>query len=639
MLRLYILTFLTLTSSVIAADSVRVDTTKRTPITVIADRWLTDATGAGMPTTSIDRTLLSRLAPQSLVTVLPLIPGVFVRDYGGLGGLKTFSIRGGSASQALVMIDETRLSSAQNGTVDIGMLPARFVDNIDVIRGGVSALYGANALTGAMDIRMRVPASNTLRAFASGGSFDEWRLGLGASASVGTVRIGADVESLGTKGSFPFTTDQFGETYSINRENGDAKSTFGTLRVEADEIGSFTFLGRTTDRGVPGAVLQGNITNARARLKDDDLMGLLKARVLSSSTSTVSLVGSARMLDQHYSDPDATITGPSGIDVRYHQRDASLGLVSKGTLQGLLYTSRLDASYADLRGDAIVTDSGSLVLRRSIGISSDWQWEGALGSPLDLRAALRVDGFSDMGWAVSPLLALKYTISEQLSFRASWSYNFRPPTFNELYFLNYGTRSLKPERSQSYNAGVVVRPWSWLVIDADAFAIFTKDLIVSVPVSPVITSAQNVGSARSMGMELLARGSWLDGRLIAQWSYTLQKVSDNTGRAGIDRTMIPYAVPELASILLQWDDAVWTGSLQWNYTGYRYAQPGEEFTSLLQPFALVSAQVGVHVSGRTTRADVRLQADNVFDVSYMVVRGYPMPGRVFRLSTSLVINP
>ncbi|MBK7578246.1 MAG: hypothetical protein IPI24_12565 [Ignavibacteria bacterium] len=77
-----------------ANDSVRADTTVLPAVNVVAERWLTDETGAGMPITRLDNTLLARLAPQSLVSVLPLIPGVFVRDYGGLGGLKTFSIRG-----------------------------------------------------------------------------------------------------------------------------------------------------------------------------------------------------------------------------------------------------------------------------------------------------------------------------------------------------------------------------------------------------------------------------------------------------------------------------------------------------------------------------------------------------------------
>lgn len=620
-----------------AADSVRADTTVLPTVNVVAERWLTDETGAGMPISRLDNELLTRLAPQSLISVLPFIPGVFVRDYGGLGGLKTFSIRGGSSAQALVVIDGARMSSAQAGTIDLGLLPARFVENVDVIRGGVSALYGANALTGAMDVHLRVPSTPSVRAFAGGGSFDEWRLAAGATANIGQVRIGADVESLGSAGSFPFTTDQFGETFEINRQNGDVRSTFGTVRCESDDLGSLTLFGRTSTRGVPGAVVQGNVTNANARLSDDDVVGLLRIPVASTSLGALTVNASARILDQHYSDPEATITGPDGIDVDYLQHDVSIGTTLTGTALGLVHTSRLDASYADLTGDEIITDTGSVVVRRSIGMSTDWQW--SIDPSFDVRLALRLDGFSDMGWAASPLIGLRYVVLPTLSLRTSWSYNFRPPTFNELYFLNYGTRSLQPERSHSFDVGVVSRPFSWLSIDLDAFAIFTSDLIVSVPVSPVITSAQNVGSARSLGLELTSRGSWFNGRLIAQWSYTLQHVTDETGRAGLDGRMIPYAVPELASVLVQWDDVVWNGSINWTYTGYRYAQPGGEYTSLLQPFALVGAQIGVHVRGQTTRADVRIQVDNVFDVSYQVIRGFPMPGRVVRLATSIEVLP
>ena len=620
-----------------ANDSVRADTTELPAVNVVAERWLTDETGAGMPITRLDNTLLARLAPQSLVSVLPLIPGVFVRDYGGLGGLKTFSIRGGSSSQALVMIDGARMSSAQAGTIDLGLLPARFVDNVDVIRGGVSALYGANALTGAMDVQLRVPSTPSVRAFAGGGSFDEWRLAMGATANIGSVRIGVDVESLGSAGSFPFTTDQFGETYEINRQNGDVRSTFGTVRCESDDLGSITLFGRSSDRGVPGAVVQGNVTNANARLSDNDLVGLLRIPVATTSLGAVVVNGSGRILDQHYVDPDATITGPDGIDVDYLQHDVSFGATLSGSAVGLVHTTRIDAGYADLIGDEIVTDTGSVVIRRSVGLATDWQW--MVNSDLDMRLALRLDGFSDVGWAVSPLIALRYAVLPTLSLRTSWSYNFRPPTFNELYFLNYGTRTLQPERSHSFDVGVVSRPFSWLSIDLDAFAIFTTNLIVSVPVSPVITSAQNVGSARSLGLELTSRGSWFNGRLIAQWSYTLQHVTDETDRTGLDGTMIPYAVPELASLMVQWDDAVWNGSLTWTYTGYRYAQAGGEYTSLMQPFAVVGAQIGVHVKGLSTRADVRIQVDNLFDVSYQVIRGFPMPGRVVRLATSIEVLP
>lgn len=620
--------------------SARTDTSAvRAPVTVEADRWLTDATGAGMPVVRWDRNTLNRLAPQSLTSILPLIPGVFVQDYGGLGGLKTFSIRGGSASQALVLIDGVRMSSVQNATIDISMLPARFINQVSVVRGGVSALYGANALSGAMDIQLHVPTEPSIRTFASGGSFDEWRLAIGASASIGAVRIGADIESLGSAGSFPFTTNQFGERYSINRQNGDVLSHFRTLRIEADDLGSVTLFSRSTQRGVPGAIVQGAITNARARLADEDIVGLFSLPVFSNSLGVFSVVGSARFLDQSYNDPDARITGLNGIHANYFQRDATIGMLLRGTTSAFTHSTRIDGGFADLSGDAIVSDSGGLVIRRSVSASTDWNWEGAFDSNLDLRVAMRMDGLSDLNWAASPLFSVSYAVAPTVSMRTAWSYNFRPPSFNELYYLNYGTRSLLPERSHSINVGTVLRPLSWLMVDIDLFAILTRNLIVSVPINPVVTSAQNVGSAQSLGFELLARGSWFDGRLIGQWSYAYQQVTDQTERVGLHGTAIPYAVPEIASLLIQWEGAVWTGALQWSYTGYRFAQAGSQYPSLIQPYSLVGAQFGVHVQGKHSRVDVRLQADNIFDVSYEVVRGFPMPGRVVRVATSIDFMP
>ncbi len=622
-----------------SADSVRGDTLQFRTVTVEADRWLNDVSGAGMPTTLLDERLMQRLAPQTLPEVLPLLPGVFVRDYGGVGGLKTVSLRGGSSAQSLVVLDGARLSSAQNGTFDISLLPARFVRELRLIRGGVSALYGANAITGVLDVTLGVPLAPSLRAFAGGGSFDEWRLGIGGATSFDDVRIGVDVDAFGSAGSFPFLTDQYGSTYEINRSNGDVRSTSAVARIEAGRVATLTLIGRTSDRGVPGAVVQGAVTNARARLADDDIVGILTSTLLQTGSGTLTLTGTGRALDERYEDPDATITGPEGIDVRFTQRDATVGLRYAGTLGTVLHTTQLDAAYADLRGDRIVTDSGGFVLRRSVGARTDVQWQGAFSMPITMRGAVRVDGFSDMGWAVSPLVAVQYEPDDDVTLRASWSYNFRPPSFNELYFLNYGTRSLRPERSQTLDAGVSVRPISWLHVDADVFWTSTRDLIVSVPVSPVVTSAQNVGSARSMGIELLARGAWFDGRLVAQWTYALQDVRDVTGRAGLDGTMIPYTVPEATSALVQWDDDLLTASVQWSYTSYRYAQPGGEYTSLLQPFNLVSAQVGVHAGGAHSRVDVRLRCDNLFDERYVIVRGYPMPGRVVRLSTSIEVGP
>jgi outer membrane cobalamin receptor len=612
-------------------DSLRV-TQRDSAIVVTALRWTADITGAGPARSVLTREVIDRMSPMSMAATMTLFPGVFVRDYGGLGGLQLVSLRGGSSAQALVMLDGARLSSAQNGSIDLASIPVRTIDRVEVIRGGASALYGANALTGALDVHLRLADTASVSGLLAHGAFNEWRSAVGATLSIGQgARLGVDVDMLGTRGSFPFQTTQFGTAFEVNRQNGDVRHVRGLARLELGDRHAATLILRSADRGVPGAVVQGSITQARARLRDDDLMAIVRSVLFESATDRLTVLTSIRHLDQHFADPDATIIGTQGIDVRYVQRDAMLSAVWRHQKADWLTTLRLDASHADLRGASILTSSGEAVQRRSISAAADAIRLDLFASDVELRMALRADVFSDVGVALSPMIALRRPLAEGLAVRAGWSMSFRPPTFNELYYLNYGTRDLRSERASTFDVGVVAQPWSWCTIDLTAYSAMIRDLIVSVPVSPVLTSAQNVGRVTSQGAELVVRAHGFDGQLLAQWSYTLQLMRDATGRPALDGRLVPYAVPELASALLQWDVGSWFVSAQWSYTGYRYALPGEPRELMLEPFALTSLQAGLRMHGHYLRANVMLQCDNLFDASYQVVRGYPMPGRAMRV--------
>ncbi len=628
------------------ADSARRDTVNLNLVTVVGDTWLDNRVDVSVPATSLDRQMLARLAPVAITDVLPMIPGAFTRDYGGVGGLKTFSMRGGSSSQSLVVVDGARLSSAQTGTVDLSLIPARLIESLRVIRGGASALYGANAVNGVLDLTLQSETTHTTRAYALAGSFNEWRLGVGATAwcdACGDASLSIDVERLGTAGSFPFTLNEFGTTYDVNRTNSDVRSTSAVMRARVHDA-SLTVLARTSERGVPGSVVQGSVTNARARFADDDVVAMLTVPLHAIDALPLVVTSTVRWLDQHYTDPEATLLGPAGIDARTTQHDLTLGVATKPLTVGrATSTTRVEVGYADLTGDEVLDQPGAVVTRRSVAFATDWTLSDVVVDDLDVRAALRIDAFSDVGLAVSPLVAIDYPLGGVV--RASWSYNFRPPTFAELYVLNYGTRSLVPERSHTVNIGYALPITSWLSCDVDAYWMNTSNLIVSVPVSPLLTTAQNVGRAMTYGAELMLRGSWFDDRLRSQWAYTRQSVEDATGRAGIDGTMIPYAVPELSSIFVQWTDAIspsgatWNAGATWSYTSYRYAQAGGTYASLLQPFAVASIFGGVDVRGGRTVVHVRAQCDNLFDAQYVVIRGFPMPGRSFRVTTSVEVAP
>ncbi len=84
--------------------------------------------------------------------LLASVPGVVTRPYGALGDMRTLSIRGSTAGQVLVLIDGQRLNTAQSGEVDLSILPSDQVERVEVVRGGASAQYGADAVGGVVNI-------------------------------------------------------------------------------------------------------------------------------------------------------------------------------------------------------------------------------------------------------------------------------------------------------------------------------------------------------------------------------------------------------------------------------------------------------------------------------------------------------
>jgi outer membrane cobalamin receptor len=250
---------------------------------------------------------------------------------------------------------------------------------------------------------------------------------------------------------------------------------------------------------------------------------------------------------------------------------------------------------------------------------------------LSVQGTIRGDLYSDAGTAMTATVGSTWRVAETLSLRSSIGTAFRPPSFNELYFLNYGTANLQPERSATVSAGATGSLWHLLRWEADVYATHYSTLIVAVPLSPVVTSAQNVAGAEARGIELSVTAQpWTPLQL--RWAYTLQSMLDRTGRSGLDGTAIPYVPSELisAGAAISWQDL--HGGADLTYTSYRYAQGGAEPTSLLQPFHVLSLHVGHRIQGPSLHGTVQLRLDNALDAQYQVVRGFPMPGRIIRLS-------
>ena len=201
---------------------------------------------------------LQALSSTSVADALKYFAGVQIKDYGGLGGLKTINVRSLGSQHVGVYIDGIRITNAQNGTVDLGKFSLSTLESV--------SLYNANRLdmcqsaseyaSGAtVYLQTRRPVSDSLTVLAGVGSFHTYR----GRANMQFSRRGwsgfVDGEYLNSRGDYPFRYKSEFEDTVGRRRNSD---------IEYFRIESALFRGGfashvycyVSERGCPGGIVR-----------------------------------------------------------------------------------------------------------------------------------------------------------------------------------------------------------------------------------------------------------------------------------------------------------------------------------------------------------------------------------------------
>lgn len=618
-------------------DSIRIY--RSADVIVSANSILPRVSRDAQPLAVIAREEIHAANAIDISDVVGFAPGVFVKQYGGLGGLRTLSLRGTSAQQAVILIDGVRYRTSADGAFDLSNIPAATVERIEVVRGGNTALYGAGAVGGVVNLVTRSSGPRPLQAAMSGtvGSFGERRFTLDADAASGSHDWKIGLSSTVAGGDYPFTFDEYGETRTLRRENADFTNFFGhagwAYRGDEGDALSLTLQGFQSDRGTPGAVVQGNREQLRARLTERDLFATARYTHPLGEWQLSALAG-GRLNGLRYRDPDARLAGPSGLDNHYAGRDISLAFRARKMMgsDGTLDLAG-EFSYAGVEGDNLDPSAGASVRRLQWSGIAGTNWfleDGILGWETGFDAALRADLFSDIGGAVSPSAGLNLRIgATPLRARAHAGLSYRAPTFVEQYYLNYGNRDLRPERGISLSTGLTYEPIETIVLESGFFLMKTTDQIIAVPRSPVSWSAANIADVLSRGVELALAGTMLDGRLMARLSYTLMRAEDRTEGMTYGKLLV-YAPQELFNGILNMRFGWLATSVNWQYVSHRFTLPMNNAESALPHYSVVGAGISAGWKLGLLGCTGRLECTNILDAGYYVVRNYPMPGRTVR---------
>lgn len=609
-------------------------------VVVTATRSPIPLSDSPSPVTVITLQDIERMNAITLADVLQSSGGVILNDQGGQASLKTVSLRGMSSYHVLVLVDGTRLNSFQNGLVDLSLLPVGNIERIEIVRGGSSALYGADALGGVINVFTKRGGSDlSVRTEGSAGSFGFQRYAVEGQGTVAGLRfVGGHSHERG-KDDYPFV---YADT-TIRRENADFRRLQSYLSgsVVPDEHSSLTITAQRVkvDRGTPGMFF-GPGSTSMARQSDDDIN--VVAQYVDSHLERTEFELHAGFHDnlQRYVDPNPAFPFDSYYRNRFFtlnpQARVSLSsterlVVGAEFAQGVLH----DVSSATSRA----FDPRIIRVQKSLYMSheSRLEFQRPLFDRLSLYQTVRYDGISDVAHAVTPKLGINVRVVREgaVHLRSSIGQSFRAPTFNDLYYRGFSNPDLKPERSTSFDVGVTseVDFHGWHALEVSYFHLDTENRIQFDLVSfkPV-----NIGRALSRGIETKYTGQFLEEFLEVGVWYTFNDARKKDRNAPNDPTydkQLKFIPKHLAHFTLSLNAGVAGFTIVHSIVGSRFTT--DDNSASLNAYRLTHANVVTRVPFGEVGLQAKLEVNNLFDRGYEVFPQYPMPKRNYRATISV----
>lgn len=639
-----------------------------------------------IPSQTLRGEQLKRLGSNSVTDALRYFSGVQIKDYGGIGGLKTINVRSLGSQHVGVFYDGIQIGNAQNGTVDLGKFSLDNMEAVSVYNGQKSDIFQSAkdfASAAAFYMTSRRPVftdkNYNFNFKIRTGSFDlidgsfTWDHKISESISTSV-----NAEVMNTSGRYKFRYSKTGpdgggyDTTEVRR-NGDVFS----IRAEAAVFGKIRggdwdakIYFYNSDRGYPGAAVK---KDYGISLLNEDRQKDRNIFLQSSLTQTVSKSYSYRFRAKYSNDymnyvmpPESTV---QPMDNHYWQQElyfTTSHLFSPFYFWHINISADLQWNSLDAKGSDIF-NANFIQPRRITGLAA-LATSFNLDCGLDLQASLLYTYVHDMGkrkdiepakdkniFAPAAVVSYRPWKKTDLTFRAFYKKIFRMPTFNDLYYVQAGSRNLKPEYTDQYDLGIAYRKnfakgvFAGIEASVDGYYNTVKDKIIATPTSnQLVWTMVNLGYVEIRGLDVSLAPSFRFGEvgITARLSYTFQKAQDFTEEKkggdfgpGVEDhygDQIPYVPVHSGSAVLNCTYRTWSLNYSFIYTGERWMLGGNIPVNYIQPWYTSDLSLAKTFSlPHGMELGAALDVNNIFDQQYEVVKWYPMPGTNFRMTLSL----
>lgn len=616
---------------------------------------------------------LQRLNALSVADALRYFSGVQLKDYGGVGGIKTINIRSMGSQHTAVYYNGVQLGNAQNGQVDLGRFSLDNMEEIQLFNGQKSDIFQSArefGSAGNVYLTTRKPYFKDkerahVRAQMRFGSFALANPNVGVDVKLTeTLALTLDAEYVYSDGKYPFRYRRVlpnGETaYDTTaiRQNGDVNAVRTELGIHHYyrntgfwRVHAYNYY---SERGVPGAIVN-NVWRNGERLRDrnsfvqaqwqDEWFNRWSMRLLAKYANDYT----------HYKNYDERLL-PSNN--KYTQQETYLSFANKVEIFNWWDASiAYDYQYNTLARENLLLEAPKEFFHRH----SHWLSAATafnIQEYLRMQASVLMTAVDNNTPRVTPgmFFSLRPYPAIDLSINAFYKQSYRYPTFNDLYYTDLGNANLRPELARQHSVEIAYTTSNHklqhsnangyeIAVSASYYYNRVTDKIIAYPKGQQFRwTMLNLGTVKINGVDAKADMSlYLPLRFVlrGRLNYTFQKAVDVTNENDTYYGhQIPYIPLHSGSVVLGLDWQSKRGdhyglNYSFIYVGERYSQQENIIYNYVQPWYTHDMSLYGEWQIKRWWLKANLEINNLLGQDYEVIQNYPMPKQNVRCTLAV----
>ena len=660
--QIIVIILLLLTQSVIAQDTLKREILRE--VRIISGKVPPSEVISQTPVHVVSNTDIERINASQLSDALRGIGSLVVRDYGGVGGVKTVSARGLGSQFSTLTLDGVAVSDCQNGQIDLGRYMLENVEYISFANGNTDNIFQTArsfAAGNVIDVQSKEPKvysgdKTNMKLKLESGSFGLINPSLSIDQHItDRLKISLWGTYMQSDGDYPFTlyytnshTDRSSREY---RKNSEVKMGIVDMNIfyrpnSKQKLTTKVHYNQSY-RNLPGPTTY-YTQKTSERLYDKVFFTQINYQNIISDKWKIQVNGKYNLSENIYEDT-AALNSDNYLRNEYLQNE---GYIS-GTAQYAICKSLKIALSSD---GAINTLNSNMQNNNDV---DRYSWLNVLAmnyknkyfnlSANILSTTIKEyvsNIFTKDYQRVSPYVGLSIKPFENYNLRIRYFFkeNYRIPNFNEMYYYTIA-KDLNPEKALQNNLGISYSDYSneniYLTATVDGYFNRVSDKIVAIPSQNLfLWSMMNIGRVDILGLDAKVEVSLSSFAqkftLSAAVNYSYQSAKDKTAaNSKTYNQQIPYTPKHSGGGMLYLEIPKYF-DMGYNliYVGDRYRLAQNTENNLVQGYVDQSFLISKSIKLKTGTLNMQAQVLNIFDVQYEVIKNYPMMGRNYKINIS-----